>query len=149
MGIKPTLGLVPGFGIAPIDVSQDTAGPMEKTVTDAALTLQSLAGSPEPSESDEEYEGMEGPNYLENGDISGAVHESAQLLRSAHDELRQRQEHRLQQHHVHDRPAGDHVHAESDQEATRKRSRRWKRRARSWCRRTDDCGQNPQSAERL
>ena len=45
-GLKPTLGLVPGFGIAPIDVSRDTAGPMEKTVEDAAITLQSLAEIP-------------------------------------------------------------------------------------------------------
>ncbi len=70
VGIKPTLGLVPGFGIAPIDVSRDTAGPMEKTVTDAALTLQSLAEVPGTDpESNEEYEGMEGPNFLKNDDI--------------------------------------------------------------------------------
>ena len=70
VGLKPTLGLVPGFGIAPIDVSRDTAGPMEKTVQDVALTLQSLAEIPGTDpESDEEYEGMEGPNFLKNGDI--------------------------------------------------------------------------------
>jgi amidase len=70
VGLKPTLGLVPGFGIAPIDVSRDTAGPMEKTVTDAAKTLQSLAEVPgtDPEE-DEEFEGMEGPDFLKNGDV--------------------------------------------------------------------------------
>jgi amidase len=70
VGLKPTLGLVPGFGIAPIDVSRDTAGPMEKTVGDVAKTLQSLAEIPgtDPEE-DEEFEGMEGPNFLKNGDV--------------------------------------------------------------------------------
>ena len=28
VGIRPTVGLVPGYGIAPISASQDTAGPM-------------------------------------------------------------------------------------------------------------------------
>jgi Asp-tRNA(Asn)/Glu-tRNA(Gln) amidotransferase A subunit family amidase len=70
VGLKPTLGLVPGFGIAPIDVSRDTAGPMEKTVADVAITLQSLAEIPGTDpESDAEYEGMEGPEFLKNGDI--------------------------------------------------------------------------------
>jgi amidase len=70
VGLKPTLGLVPGFGIAPIDVSRDTAGPMEKTVADVAATLQSLAEIPgtDPEEN-EEFEGMEGPNFLKNGDV--------------------------------------------------------------------------------
>ena len=70
VGLKPTLGLVPGFGIAPIDVSRDTAGPMEKTVEDVAKTLQSLAEIPgtDPEE-DEEFEGMEGPDFLKNGDV--------------------------------------------------------------------------------
>lgn len=44
VGLRPTVGLVPGTGIAPISASQDTAGPMTRTVEDAALTLQSIAG---------------------------------------------------------------------------------------------------------
>lgn len=43
VGIKPTLGLVSRDGIIPIAHSQDTAGPMTRTVTDAALLLQALA----------------------------------------------------------------------------------------------------------
>ncbi len=39
VGIKPTLGLVSGRGIVPIAKSQDTAGPMARTVRDAALLL--------------------------------------------------------------------------------------------------------------
>src|SRR5512145_3036522 len=45
VGIKPTIGLVSRSGIIPISHSQDTAGPMCRTVTDAALLLAALAGS--------------------------------------------------------------------------------------------------------
>jgi amidase len=44
VGIKPTLGLLGGAGIVPIAHSQDTAGPMCRTVTDAAILLGVLAG---------------------------------------------------------------------------------------------------------
>lgn len=43
-GIKPTLGLVSRKGIIPISASQDTAGPMARTVEDAALVLDAIAG---------------------------------------------------------------------------------------------------------
>lgn len=39
VGIKPTVGLVSRTGIIPLSHSQDTAGPMTRTVTDAAITL--------------------------------------------------------------------------------------------------------------
>jgi amidase len=44
VGIKPTVGLVSRSGIIPISASQDTAGPMTRTVTDAAALLSVLAG---------------------------------------------------------------------------------------------------------
>ncbi|HPG38871.1 MAG TPA: amidase [bacterium] len=44
VGIKPTLGLISRSGIIPIAHSQDTAGPMARTVYDAALLLSVLAG---------------------------------------------------------------------------------------------------------
>jgi amidase len=44
VGIKPTLGLVSRSGIVPIAHSQDTAGPMARTVADAATLLGALAG---------------------------------------------------------------------------------------------------------
>jgi amidase len=44
VGIKPTLGLISRSGIIPIAHSQDTAGPMARTVTDAAILLGVLAG---------------------------------------------------------------------------------------------------------
>ena len=45
VGIKPTLGLVSRSGIIPIAHSQDTAGPMTRTVADAALLLAALSGA--------------------------------------------------------------------------------------------------------
>lgn len=45
VGIKPTLGLVSRTGIIPIAHTQDTAGPMARTVADAAILLGALAGS--------------------------------------------------------------------------------------------------------
>jgi amidase len=45
VGIKPTIGLVSRSGIIPIAHSQDTAGPMARTVEDAATLLTTLAGN--------------------------------------------------------------------------------------------------------
>jgi amidase len=45
VGIKPTLGLLSRSGIVPIAHSQDTAGPMARTVADAALLLAAMAGA--------------------------------------------------------------------------------------------------------
>ncbi len=44
VGIKPTVGLVSRSGIVPIAHSQDTAGPMSRTVRDAAILLGALTG---------------------------------------------------------------------------------------------------------
>jgi amidase len=46
VGVKPTVGLISGVGILPIAPSQDTAGPMTRTVRDAALLLGALAKDP-------------------------------------------------------------------------------------------------------
>lgn len=45
VGIKPTVGLIPRTGIVPIAASQDTAGPITKTVADAAAELTGLDGT--------------------------------------------------------------------------------------------------------
>ena len=45
VGIKPTVGLVGRSGIIPISHTQDTAGPMARTVTDAAIVLGTLTGT--------------------------------------------------------------------------------------------------------
>jgi amidase len=45
VGIKPTLGLVSRTGVVPISAAQDTAGPMTRTVADAAALLTVIAGA--------------------------------------------------------------------------------------------------------
>ena len=49
VGLKPTVGLIPRTHIIPISATQDTAGPMTRTVTDAARLLGVIAGS-DPSD---------------------------------------------------------------------------------------------------
>ena len=44
VGIKPTVGMWSRSGIIPISYTQDTAGPMTRTVTDAAILLAALSG---------------------------------------------------------------------------------------------------------
>src|SRR5262249_43607099 len=44
-GVKPTLGLVSRSGVIPIAHSQDTAGPMARSVMDAAILLTAIAGA--------------------------------------------------------------------------------------------------------
>jgi amidase len=54
VGIKPTVGLLSRTGIIPISSTQDTAGPMGRTVKDAALFLAALQGfDPEDTVTDE------------------------------------------------------------------------------------------------
>ncbi len=49
VGLKPTVGLVSRSGIIPISSTQDTAGPMTRTVSDAAIVLTAIAG-PDPAD---------------------------------------------------------------------------------------------------
>lgn len=49
VGIKPTYGLVSRFGAMPLSFSQDHVGPLTRTVEDAALMLQAIAG-PDPDD---------------------------------------------------------------------------------------------------
>ena len=52
VGIKPTVGRISRYGIIPITADQDTAGPMAKTVTDAAILFGVLEGAkPDPNDS--------------------------------------------------------------------------------------------------
>lgn len=65
VGIKPTLGLVSRAGIIPISHSQDTAGPMARTVADAALLLAVLAGPDprDPATGQRTWTGAEGADF--------------------------------------------------------------------------------------
>ncbi len=69
VGIKPTLGLVSRAGIIPIAHSQDTAGPMARTVADAAILLVALAG-PDPRD----------PATLDNGTQINADNADRKIL---------------------------------------------------------------------
>ena len=59
VGIKPTVGLVSRAGIIPISHTQDTAGPMARTVRDAAVALGVLAG-PDPRDPASADSGLRG-----------------------------------------------------------------------------------------
>ena len=50
-GIKPTVGRISRYGVIPITADQDTAGPMARTVTDAAIMFGALEGTaPDPND---------------------------------------------------------------------------------------------------
>jgi amidase len=63
VGIKPTLGLVSRSGIVPIAHSQDTAGPMTRTVTDGAILLGALIGIDPRDEATNASEGKSHNDY--------------------------------------------------------------------------------------
>jgi len=71
VGIKPTLGLVSRYGIVPIAHSQDTAGPMARTVTDAAILLGALAGIDPRDGATAESQGKVSPDYTQFLDPKG------------------------------------------------------------------------------
>ena len=52
VGLRPTTGLISRDGIAPKNLTFDTAGPMARTVTDAAVLLSAIAG-PDPADPDD------------------------------------------------------------------------------------------------
>ena len=71
VGIKPTVGLVSRSGIIPISESQDTAGPMARTVADAAALLAAIAGS-DPRDRATQRRGAAAPaDYLAALDANG------------------------------------------------------------------------------
>jgi amidase len=71
VGIKPTLGLVSRSGIIPIAHSQDTAGPMARTVTDAAILLGALAGVDPEDKVTAESRGKAAADYMQFLDPAG------------------------------------------------------------------------------
>ncbi|MGB0523869.1 MAG: amidase [Flammeovirgaceae bacterium] len=63
VGIKPTVGLLSRSGIIPISFSQDTPGPMTRTVTDAAISLGLMVGKDPKDAKTEAYEGKTPADY--------------------------------------------------------------------------------------
>jgi amidase len=77
VGIKPTVGRVSRHGVIPITADQDTAGPMARTVTDAAILLGALEGAaPDPHDEATRRcpapEGRDYTRFLKRGGLKGA-----------------------------------------------------------------------------
>lgn len=70
VGIKPTIGLVSRTGIIPISKSQDTAGPLARTVSDAALLLNFMAAADPEDESSVRNKGIK-QDYTLALDLNG------------------------------------------------------------------------------
>jgi amidase len=70
-GIKPTVGLISRAGIIPISHSQDTPGPMCRTLRDAAIMLSALAGVDAEDRYTTESEGKAFTDYVQFLDENG------------------------------------------------------------------------------
>jgi amidase len=73
VGIKPTLGLVSRSGIVPISHNQDTAGPMARSVADAAALLGVIAGSDprDPATADADKHATDYTRFLDPEGLKG------------------------------------------------------------------------------
>jgi len=71
VGLKPTVGLVSRSGIIPISSTQDTAGPMGRTVKDVAILLGAMAGADAADAITKESEGKTFPDYTKFLDANG------------------------------------------------------------------------------
>jgi amidase len=72
VGIKPTVGLVSRAGIIPISHSQDTAGPMARSVSDAAALLTAMAGGDPRDKATAEASSKASDYALDAGALKGA-----------------------------------------------------------------------------
>ncbi|HEX6933147.1 MAG TPA: amidase [Streptosporangiaceae bacterium] len=74
VGVKPTIGLVSRGGIVPISAEQDTAGPMTRSVADAAALLGALAGADQADSATERAAGQPADytQFLDPAALEGA-----------------------------------------------------------------------------
>ncbi|HEY6931132.1 MAG TPA: amidase [Thermoanaerobaculia bacterium] len=84
VGIKPTLGLVSRNGVIPIAHSQDTAGPMTRTVADAAALLTALAGQDSADSATLASAGKSAPDYTKFLDPKGLAGARLGITRKGH-----------------------------------------------------------------
>jgi len=70
-GLKPTVGLVSRSGIVPISASQDTAGPMGRTVRDVAILLSAMTGVDSGDPASAASQGKAAPDYTRFLDPNG------------------------------------------------------------------------------
>ena len=73
VGFKPTVGLVSRTHVVPISASQDTAGPMARSVADAALLLTAIAGSDpaDPATAEADRHAVDFTQGLEAASLAG------------------------------------------------------------------------------
>src|SRR5206468_7918832 len=71
VGIKPTVGLIGRSGVIPISHTQDTAGPMARTVRDAAILLGSLVGVDPRDKATADSQGKSADDYTKFLDSKG------------------------------------------------------------------------------
>lgn len=83
VGIKPTVGLWSRSGIIPISKTQDTAGPMARTVADAAVLLGALTGVDENDDITSESNGKSFKDYTQFLDAKGLSGKRIGVLRDA------------------------------------------------------------------
>lgn len=82
VGLKPTVGLVSRSGIIPISHSQDTAGPMARTVRDAAILLSVLAGGDSEDSATSDCASHQQVDYTKHLDAKGLKGARLGIVRS-------------------------------------------------------------------
>ncbi len=90
VGLKPTVGLVSRSGIIPISHRQDTAGPMARTVTDAAVLLGVMTGADPRDEATVQSQGKAQKDYtqfLDNQGLKAARIGVARAMFGFHDQV--------------------------------------------------------------
>jgi amidase len=87
VGIKPTLGLVSRNGIIPISHSQDTAGPMARTVTDAAVLLNALVGYDPADAASQQRPAVDFTQSLDANGLQGARLGVARYAMGVHEKV--------------------------------------------------------------
>jgi amidase len=83
VGIKPTVGVWSRTGIIPISATQDTAGPMTRTVKDAAILLGALTGIDPEDQVTENSAGKTVKDYTQYLDVDGLKGKRLGLEKSA------------------------------------------------------------------
>jgi amidase len=83
VGIKPTVGLISRSGIIPISHTHDTAGPMTRTVRDAAILLGALAGIDADDKATDDSKGKAKTDYTKALDAEGLQGACIGVVRNA------------------------------------------------------------------
>lgn len=83
VGLKPTLGLVSRVGIIPLAHSQDTAGPITRSVSDAALMLTAMQGFDDKDSVSKAAKPHQQRDYTQHLNINGLKDKRIGVLRSA------------------------------------------------------------------